>query len=122
MIRAPFNNDYDYLVKYVLKAKGMSGKALAVAQMFADVGILLWVFIWGTIVVGLISFWRQPTYIVLLGLVVLNVFLVGVYSYSRLLMPSYPIIFMLFLLCISNLYARINTGELNKYRMLIGRR
>lgn len=103
MLRAPLENGYDYFVKYILEAKHVPAFIVRIAHVFASIGTAVWVMLYIVVFTGAYFFRRDPFYVFFIGLIIFYIALCGAFADSRLLMPMYPFIFLLFCKCLSEL-------------------
>lgn len=103
MLRAPLENGYDYFVKYILEAKHAPGLIVRIGGFFASIGTGIWLAIYVIVFIGAYFFRRDPFYVFFIGLIIFYIALCGAFVDSRLLMPAYPFIFLLFCKCLFEL-------------------
>lgn len=91
---APTRNDYQYLVKYVISTKIHNPVIMRILKSLADTGTILWMCAYLVILWGIFRK-NNIFYSLFVILVFFNLVMDGAFAYSRLVMPVYPLIFLL---------------------------
>ncbi|MDO8624252.1 MAG: glycosyltransferase family 39 protein [bacterium] len=105
MLKTPLENGYEYFAKNILEAEHAPSLIVRIAIVFAGIGTAVWVAVYIVVFTGAYFFRRDSFYIFFISIIIFYIALCGAFADSRLLMPIYPFIFLLFCKCISEVPA-----------------